>query len=240
MAVFCYWHQRLHKVLLKWWQFLEAAITSKTAQNFAEVTAVFKDCLETLPKRPLKWWLFWKTPFSSTAQSSAGVMVVFKDWRKDWLIKILWKTLKYNFLCLGERNTPVDLTTLSSLRVCQTLKNCGKMQIFHVADRPFRHFVRVGRSKLCCQMQFLELAEQPFRHFVRVGRSKLWYDANISLCAATLSSLLACRTFKIVVKYKLWIWPSDHFITSRASDIQKCGKMNVFHRTDPDYARKLW
>ena len=27
-------------------------------------------------------------------------------------------------------------------------QNCGKMQISHFADRPFRHFMRVGRSKL--------------------------------------------------------------------------------------------
>ena len=27
-------------------------------------------------------------------------------------------------------------------------ENCGQMQIFHVASRPSRHFVRVGRSKL--------------------------------------------------------------------------------------------
>ena len=27
-------------------------------------------------------------------------------------------------------------------------QNCGKTQIFYVAERPFRHFGRVGRSKL--------------------------------------------------------------------------------------------
>ena len=72
----------------------------------------------------------------------------------------------------GAGIAPVDLTTLSSLRACRTLKtevkrkfltspidplvtscvsdaqNCGKTQISHFAARPFRHFGRVGRSKL--------------------------------------------------------------------------------------------
>ena len=67
----------------------------------------------------------------------------------------------------------MDLTTISSLRACRTLKtvvkrkflsspidpfvtscvsdaqNCGKTQIFYVAERPFHHFGRVGRSKRC-------------------------------------------------------------------------------------------
>ena len=115
----------------------------------------------------------------------------------------------------------MDLTTLSSLRACRTLKtgvkrkfltspidpfvtsdvsdaqNCGKTQNFHVAERPFRHFGRVGRSNCgkkrkiftwprdpfvtsdvsdvqnCGKTQIFELAEQPFRHFGRVGRPKL-------------------------------------------------------------------
>ena len=27
-------------------------------------------------------------------------------------------------------------------------QNCGEMKIFMIGERPFRHFVRVGRSKL--------------------------------------------------------------------------------------------
>ena len=45
--------------------------------------------------------------------------------------------------------------------------------------------------------------ERPFRHFVRV------------------------LTFKTVVKCKFLGWPSDGFVTSRASDAQNCGKMQI-------------
>ena len=103
-----------------------------------------------------------------------------------------------NFFAIFSRRR----STLSSLRACRTPQNCGKMQFFHVADRPFRHFVRVGRLKTvakcnffaifsrrrstlsslracrtpqnCGKMQFFHVADRPFHHFVRVGRSKLW------------------------------------------------------------------
>ena len=77
MAVFKDCHQRLPKVLLKWWLSLKIVIkdcpkfcwsdgclerlSSKTAQSSAEVMAVFKDCHQRLPKVLLKWWLSPKT-----------------------------------------------------------------------------------------------------------------------------------------------------------------------------------
>ena len=77
MAVFKDCHQRLPKVLLKWWLSLKIVIkdcpkfcwsdgclerlSSKTAQSSAEVMAVFKDCHQRLPKVLLKWWLSSKT-----------------------------------------------------------------------------------------------------------------------------------------------------------------------------------
>ena len=109
----------------------------------------------------------------------------------------------------------MDLTTLSSLRACRTLKtevkrkfltspidplvtscvsdaqNCGKIQISELADRPFRQFGRVGRSN-CGKIQISELADRPFRHFGRVGRSKR----------------------------KFFTWPSDPFVTLDVSDAQ--------------------
>ena len=135
----------------------------------------------------------------------------------------------------------MDLTTLSSLRVCWTLKTVVKCKFFMWPIDPFvTSCVSDAQNVLCGQMQVLELAEQPFHHFVREGRSKLWYDANLSFCAATFSSLRACRTLKTEVKCKFWTWPMDPFVISCVSDIQKCGKMQVFHRTEPDYGRKLW
>ena len=38
--------------------------------------------------------------------------------------------------------------TLSSLRTCRTLKTVEKCEFLHLPERPFRHFGRVGRSKL--------------------------------------------------------------------------------------------
>jgi len=79
-------------------------------------------------------------------------------------------------------------------------------QFFHVADRPLRHFVRVGRLKTVAKCnfftspidpfvtscasdasklwqnaifsQFFHVADRPFRHFVRVGRFKTVAKCN--------------------------------------------------------------
>ena len=77
MAVLKDCHQRLPKVLLKWWLSWKIVIkdcpkfcwsdgcierlSSKTAQSSAELMAVFKDCHQRLPKVLLKWWLSSKT-----------------------------------------------------------------------------------------------------------------------------------------------------------------------------------
>ena len=55
MAVLKDCHQRLPKVLLKWW--LSQRLPSKTAQSSAEVMAVLKDCHQRLLKVLLMWWL---------------------------------------------------------------------------------------------------------------------------------------------------------------------------------------
>ena len=67
----------------------------------------------------------------------------------------------------------MDLTTLSSLRACRTLKTVVKRKFF---TWPIDPFVTsdVSDAQNCGKMQILEVAEQPFRHFGRVGRSKLW------------------------------------------------------------------
>ena len=52
-------------------------------------------------------------------------------------------------------------------------QNCGKTQIFELADHSFVTS-DVSDVQNCGKMQILYVAEQPFRHFGRVGSSKLW------------------------------------------------------------------
>ena len=63
--------------------------------------------------------------------------------------------------------------TLSSLRACRTLKTVVKRKFL---SSPGDHFVTsdVSDAQNCGKMQILDVAEQPFRHFGRVGSSKLW------------------------------------------------------------------
>ena len=150
MAVFKDCHQRLPKVLLKWWLSLKIVIkdcpkfcwsdgclerlSSKTAQSSAEVMAVFKDCHQRLPKVLLKWWLSSKTREKTASlrlekkirEKTANLQRLEKRTRektaeKRLLIKIFWKSLKIYSFSQG-----------SHLWIWQ----------------PSRHFVRVGRSKL--------------------------------------------------------------------------------------------
>ena len=96
----------------------------------------------------------------------------------------------------------MDLTTLSSLRACRTLKTVVKRKIF---TWPIDPFVTSDVSDVqnCGKTQISHFAERPFRHFGRVGRSKLWQNANSCTC------------------------PSDPFVTSDVSDAQNCGKMQI-------------
>ena len=97
----------------------------------------------------------------------------------------------------------MDLTTLSPLRACRTFKTVGKMRISELADRPFRHFVRVGRSKLWYKMRILAPAR------------------------ATLSSLRAWSDAQNCGKTQIFTCPSDSFVTLDVSDAQDCGKMQI-------------
>ena len=67
----------------------------------------------------------------------------------------------------------MDLTTLSSLRAYRTLKTVVKRKFL---TWPIDPFVTLDVSDVqnCGKMQILDRAEQPFRHFGRVGSSKLW------------------------------------------------------------------
>jgi len=77
------------------------------------------------------------------------------------------------FFCLGAGIAPVDLTTLSSLRACRTLKTEVKCKFFTVPIDPFVTS-DVSDAQNCGKTQIFYVAARPFRHFERVGRSKLW------------------------------------------------------------------
>ena len=67
----------------------------------------------------------------------------------------------------------MDLTTLSSLRACRTFKTVVKRKFF---TSPIDPFVTADVSDVqnCGKTQIVYVAERPFRHFGRVGRPKLW------------------------------------------------------------------
>ena len=119
----------------------------------------------------------WKTG-EKTAESSAEVMAVWntgeKTAEKRLLIKIVWKSVKiYSFSVWGAGIAPVDLTTLSSLRACRTLKTEVKRKFFTQPSDPFVTS-DVSDAQHCGKTQISHFAARPFRHFGRVGRSKLW------------------------------------------------------------------
>ena len=187
--------------------------------------AVFKDCVQTLPKVLLKWWLSWK-PREKTREKIANLQRLEKkrtrkDCRQRLLIKILWKSLNIFFLS-GRRDRTCGFDNPLVTSCVSDAQNCGKMQI-------------------------LDLPERPFHHFVRVGRSKLWSNADLSRRLATLSSLRARRTFKTVVKCKFLTWTRDPFVTSCLSDAQNCGKLQILDLAEQPFRHfvhvgrsKLW
>ena len=102
----------------------------------------------------------------------------------------------------------MDLTTLSSLRACRTLKTVVKRKFL---SSPIDPFVTpcVSDTQNCGKMQIHQLS------------------------GATLSSLRTCRTFKTVVKCKILGCPSDPLVTSCVSDAQNCGKTQILRLTLP-------
>ena len=62
--------------------------------------------------------------------------------------------------------------TLSSLRTRRTLKTVVKRKFLSSPSDPFATS-DVSDAQNCGKMQILDVAEQPFRHFGRVGSSKL-------------------------------------------------------------------
>ena len=74
-----------------------------------------------------------------------------------------------------------------------------------------------------------ELLHRPWKlqePMSKTGVVKKWKDLP---SRATLSSLRTCWTLKTVVKRKFFTWPSDPFVTSDVSDVQNCGKTQIFY-----------
>ena len=118
----------------------------------------------------------WKTgeKTGEKTREKTGEKTREKTAEKRLLTKIVWKSVKiYIFSVWGAGVAPVDLTTLSSLRACRTLKTVVKRKFF---TQPIDPFVTsdVSDAQNCGKMQILDVAEQPFRHFGRVGSLKLW------------------------------------------------------------------
>ena len=130
-----------------------------------------------------------------------------KTAEKRLLIKIVWKSVKiYSFSVWGAGIAPVDLTTLSWLRACRTLKTEVKRKFFTQPSDPFVTS-DVSDAQNCGETRILRLT------------------------MATLSWFRACRTLKTVVKRKLFTWPSDPFVTSDVSDAQNCGETRILRLT---------
>ena len=156
--------------------------------------AVFKDCLQTLPKILLKWWLSLETVFkhcpkfcwsdgclqrlekktANLQRLEKRLQIQRQDRWEGLQMKIFLKSLKiYSFSVLSAGIAPVDLTTLSSLRACWTLKTVVK-RTFCTSPSNFFDTSCVSGAQNCGKMDIFDVTEQPFRRFVHVGRLKLW------------------------------------------------------------------
>ena len=124
----------------------------------------------------------------------------------------------------------MDLTTLSSLRACRTLKTVVKRKFFTYRSDPYVTSC-VSDAQNCGKTQIFYVAERPFRHFGRVGSQNCGKMRILAPARATLSSLRTCRTPKTEVKCKFWMWPSNPFVTSDVSDAQNCGKTQILRLT---------
>ena len=129
--------------------------------------AVFKDCNQTLPK-----------------VQRLEKRIREKTAEKDCYSKFSEKVLKYILFLSGRRDRTCGFGNPFVTSCVSDAQNCGKMQIFHVAERPFTQKVIVGRSKL-------------------------WYNANFSRGRATLNAKSDRRMLKTVVKCKFLTSPSD-------------------------------
>ena len=130
-------------------------------------------------------------------------------------MKILLRSLKiYSLSVLGAGIAPVDLTTISSLRACWTLKTV-------------------------VECKFLTSPSNPF-----VTSLKTVVKCNSCARRATFSSLRVCRTRKNVVKCKFLSSPSDPLVTSCVSDAVKWAFFRLAEQPLRHFVRvgrsKLW
>ena len=156
----------------------------------------------------------------------------------------------------GAGTAPVDLTTLSSLRACRTLKtlvkrkffsspsdtfvtsdvsdaqNCGKMQIPAPARATLSSLRTCRTLKTVVKRKFLSSPSDPFVTSDVSDAQNCGKTQILRLTLATLSSLRACRTLKTVVNWTFWTGLNR-------TTVKKRGKMDVFDQTKPDYGEKV-
>ena len=157
MAVLKDCHQRLLRVLLKWW--LSLKIVVKDCRKFCWSDG----CLERLEKR-LQIFDYRKNNRKDCISSKTRE----KDWRKDCrdcsslrACRTLKTLLKRKFF-----TSPIDPFVTSCVSEAQ---NCGKRFFFTWPSNPF---VTCRTFKTVVRCDFLRMPERPFRHFGRLGRPK--------------------------------------------------------------------
>ena len=79
--------------------------------------------------------------------------------------------------CGKTRILRLTLATLSWFRACRTLKTVVKRKFFTSPRNPFV-ISCVSNAQNCDKTHIFHVAEQPFRYFVRVGCSKLWQNGR--------------------------------------------------------------
>ena len=142
MAVFKDCNQTLPKVLLKWW------LSKDLLKWWLSLEIVIKDCLK----------ICWsdgglQRHREKTREKTANLQRLEKRIRektaeKDCYSKFSEKVLKYILFLSGRRDRTCGFGNPFVTSCVSDAQNCGKMQIFHVAERPFTQKVIVGRSKL--------------------------------------------------------------------------------------------
>ena len=151
------------------------------------------------------YWSLWKLS-SRPAQSSSEVMAVFDCSKFCW-----------NNACLHDYYQRL-LNVLLKWRLFQKvvderlLKVLLKWWLFEYWEKKMQKKDYSSKS-----------SEKLIKYILSV-----WDTGIAPAHLANLSLFCTWRTFKIGVKWKFLIWPSDPFVTSDVSDAQNWGKMQIF------------
>ena len=169
MGVFNHCHQRLPTVLLQRWLSLQIVIKGRPLfywsngyfWTLSSKVVIKEDCHNGFQKFYwsdgcvwllnvlLKWWL------SQNIVDERLLKVLLKWWLSETLEKKIkfpeqnrLKNVKIYFFCLEHRHRTCGFAKPLLTSCLSDAQNCGKTKKIYIADRPFRHFARVGRSQL--------------------------------------------------------------------------------------------